>query len=489
MAAPPSASPANSATIGFSPHPEALARVPRTLAFRHDALPLTLQDGVLAVALADPDDRAIVDALRIATRLRIRALPMPREAIRENLRVAYGEIPAAANAHHDRGNDAPAVRAVDLVLARAIAAHASDIHIEPTENGGRVRLRVDGILRELETIPAELFASFSSRLKLLAGMDIADRRQPQDGRYSVPFEHRAIDARVASVPTIDGEKIVVRLLDHYATTPDLAKLGMPAEILERYRGAVAAPWGFVVVTGPTGSGKTTTLYASLAELDVASRNVCSVEDPIEMRLRGVTQVQVNTRAALTFPTVLRSFMRQDPNVIMVGEMRDPETAAVAISAALAGQIVLTTLHANDAPRTVDRLVELGVARHSLAAGLTAVVAQRLVRVLCDQCRVRGMIPEAIRREIATEQTTWYLAAGCRACAGTGYIGRTGVYELLLVDDATRDAIATGASSVQIAQLAARAGYRTMLHDAIAKVLGGVTTFDELRRVVSWSAFR
>jgi type IV pilus assembly protein PilB len=489
MAASLSASPPNPGGLGFSPQPEAVARVPRALAFRHDALPLTVQGGVLAIALADPDDGAVVDALRVATRLRIRPLPMPREAIREQLRIAYGEIPAASSAHHDRGNDAPAVRAVDLVLAQAIAAHASDIHVEPGEGGGRVRLRVDGILRELETIPAELFASFSSRLKLLAGMDIADRRQPQDGRYSVPFEHRAIDARVASVPTIDGEKIVVRLLDQYATTPDLAKLGIPAEILARYRAAVTAPWGFVVVTGPTGSGKTTTLYASLAELDVASRNVCSVEDPIEMRLRGVTQVQVNGRAGLTFPTVLRSFMRQDPNVIMVGEMRDAETAAVAISAALAGQMVFTTLHANDAPRTVDRLVELGVARHSLAAGLTAVVAQRLLRVLCDQCRVGETIPAPVRREIATEQTVWYVAGGCRACAGSGYIGRTGVYELLAVDDATRDAIATGASSVQIAQLATRAGYRPMLADAIAKVLEGVTTFAEMRRVVSWSGTR
>ncbi|MEA2689140.1 MAG: type pilus assembly protein PilB, partial [Candidatus Eremiobacteraeota bacterium] len=247
--------------------------------------------------------------------------------------------------------------------------------------------------------------------------------------------------------------------------------------------------GFVVVTGPTGSGKTTTLYASLAELDARSRNVCSVEDPVEMRLRGVSQVQVNARAGLTFPLVLRAFMRQDPNVVMVGEMRDGETASVAVSAALAGQIVFTTLHANDAPRTIDRLAELGVARHSLAAALTAVVAQRLVRTLCEQCRVREAIPQQLRDALRTEQDAWYVAGGCRACAGSGYLGRTGVYELMEIDDATRDAIATGASSVQIAQLAARNGYRAMREDALAKVLAGVTAFDELTRVVAWGGAR
>ncbi|HTJ26572.1 MAG TPA: GspE/PulE family protein [Candidatus Limnocylindria bacterium] len=483
MAASPSLPASRPPAAEFSPDPAAVARLPRALAFAHDALPLTVTDGTLAVALVDPTDLAILDALRAATRLQIRPFPMPRATIRERLRAAYGELPVTAE------SDVPAVRAVDLVFARAIAAHASDIHVEPSASGGRIRLRVDGILRELEAIPAALFPAFCSRLKLLAGLDIADRRQPQDGRYSIPFERRAIDARVASIPTVDGEKIVVRLLDRYAKAPELATLGMPTPILERYRSAITAPWGFVLTTGPTGSGKTTTLYASLAELELAERNVCSVEDPVEMRVEGVTQVQVNGRSALTFPNVLRAFMRQDPNVLVVGEMRDAETAAVAVSAALAGQIVFTTLHANDAPRTIDRLVELGVARHSLASALSAVVAQRLVRVLCDRCRVREAIPAGVREELQTDRAHWYVAAGCRACAGTGYLGRTGVYELLVVDDATRDAIATGASSVQIAQLAVRAGYRPIMHDAVAKVLDGVTTFAEMRRIVTWSTSR
>jgi type IV pilus assembly protein PilB len=470
----------------FAANPEALARLPRALAFRYDALPLGLADGVLSVALADPADAATVDALRAATRLRVRPLPMAREAIREHLHVAYGERTEPAG---EGGSTVPAVRAVELLFARAIAAHASDIHVEPGADGGRVRLRVDGILREHETIPAGLLPAFVSRLKLLAGMDIADRRTPQDGRCGVPFEQREIDARVASVPTTDGEKLVVRLLDRYAATPDLGALGIPSAILERYRLAANAPWGFIVVTGPTGSGKTTTLYASLTELDTGSRNVCSVEDPVEMRLGGVSQVQVNVRAGLTFPLVLRAFMRQDPNVVMVGEMRDAETAAVAVSAALAGQLVFTTLHANDAPRTIDRLAELGVARHSLAAALTAVVAQRLVRTLCEQCRVREAIPRPRRASLGIAQDAWYVAGGCRACAGSGYLGRTGVYELMELDDGVRDAIATGASSVQIAQLAARGGYRPMRDDALAKVLAGTTSFDELTRVVPWSGAR
>ncbi len=469
----------------FAANPEAVARVPRALAFRYDALPLNVTGGVLSVALADPTDEAVVDALRAATRMRVRALAMPRDAIRTNLHAAYGDTRGRDGASHE---DAPAVRAVDLTFARAIAAHASDVHVEPVPaGGGRVRLRVDGVLRDLEPIAPDVFPSFVSRVKLLAGMDIADRRSPQDGRYGIPFDDREIDARVASIPTIDGEKLVVRLLDRFASTPTLAGLGMPPSLLARYRDAVSAPWGFIVVAGPTGSGKTTTLYASLACIDPHARNLCSVEDPVEMRIAGGAQVQVNARAGLTFPLVLRAFMRQDPNVVMVGEMRDGETAAVAASAALAGQLVFTTLHANDAPRTIDRLVELGVARHSLAAALTGVIAQRLLRTLCEQCRSLEAIAPGLRVALGIETDAWYAARGCRACAGTGYLGRTGVYELMEVDEATRDAIASGASSVHVAQLATRAGYRPMREDALAKVLAGTTTFDELARVVGSSA--
>ena len=468
----------------FAATPEAVARVPRAVAFRYDALPLNVESGVLSVGVADPSDVSVVDALRAATRLRVRPLAMPRDAIRAHLHAAYADGASRSESARD---DAPAVRAVDATFARAIAAHASDVHVEPAGGGGgRVRLRIDGILHELDTVPRALFPAFVSRIKLLAGMDVADRRTPQDGRYGVPFDGRDVDVRVASIPTVDGEKLVVRLLDRFATTPDLASLGMPSALLESYRAAVHAPWGFVVVTGPTGSGKTTTLYASLAAIDTGERNVCTVEDPVEMRIAGTAQVHVNPRAGVTFPLVLRAFMRQDPNVVMVGEMRDVETAAVAVSAALAGQLVFTSLHANDAPRTIDRLVELGVARHSLAAALTMVVSQRLVRTLCEQCRAQEAVPAVHRDAFAKRADSWWIARGCRACGQTGYLGRTGVYEAIEVDDAVRDAIASGRSSVQLAQHAARTGYRPMIDDGVAKVAAGRTSFAELVRVVGWT---
>jgi len=464
---------------------QAIGRVPKSVAFRLDVLPLAFEDGVLVVALHDPADANVLDQLRATTRVRIRAVKMTRDLIRERLREAYGATDATLSAS-DRRADAPAVRAVDAMFERAIRSHASDIHIEPRSGGmGRIRLRIDGILRANETIPSTLVGSFVSRIKLVAGMDIADKRQPQDGRYSVSYEGRSIDARVSSIPTIDGERIVIRLLDENATAPNLGTLGMQTDVLANYRRFVHAPWGFVVVTGPTGSGKTTTLYASLAELDGASKNICSVEDPIEMRVDGVAQVQVSTRSGLTFPTVLRSFMRQDPNVIMVGEMRDAETASVAISASLAGQLVFTTLHSNDAPRTIERLVELGVARHALAAGLTAVVAQRLVRTLCEQCKVRESIPTAVRGSLDLGTDHWWTPSGCRVCSNTGFIGRIGVYELLAIDDVVRDAIAAGASSVQIGKLGRAQGYRPMALDGLEKVASGMTSFEELSRVVAW----
>jgi type II secretory ATPase GspE/PulE/Tfp pilus assembly ATPase PilB-like protein len=472
--------------IAHSTASDALTRVPRALAFRCDVLPLWLHDGLLAVALPNTEDTDVLDELRRTTRLRIKPVRMPREQIRERLIIAYGSESSTQTLGERRAADVPAVRSVDSLFERAIAAHASDIHIEPQPAGGAIRLRIDGILTPLESIVADKYNAFVSRIKLLAGMDIADKRQPQDGRLTIPFEKRAIDARVASLPTIDGEKLVIRLLDRQAQSCDIAALGMPPEMLATYRRLLRSPWGFIVVTGPTGSGKTTTLYASLSDLDAALNNVCSVEDPIEMRVLGVTQVGVNPRAGVTFESALRGFMRQDPDVIMVGEMRDAQTAAVAISASLAGQLVFTTLHSNDAPRTIERLVELGVARQSLAAGLTAVLAQRLVRRLCESCRVPAPIPDDIQSRFATSQARWWVPGTCRACAQSGYCGRVGVYEMLVVDDELRDIIGGGGSSVAIAQLACGSGYRPMIVDGFAKVLAGATSFEELVRVVAWS---
>jgi type II secretory ATPase GspE/PulE/Tfp pilus assembly ATPase PilB-like protein len=381
---------------------------------------------------------------------------------------------------------APVARAVDASLRRAVTARASDLHIEPSADGaGRTRLRVDGIMRAGEPIGRELYAPLVSRLKLLAGLDIANRRLPQDGRYSVVVDGRRIDARVSSIPTIDGEKLVIRLLDHHIALPRLDDLGMDPGALAAYRRVAHAPWGFVVVSGPTGSGKTTTLYASIAELDRSVRNVCTVEDPIEARMAETSQVQVNVRAGLTFPAALRSFVRQDPDVIMIGEMRDDETAAVGVSAALAGQTVFATVHSNDAARTIDRLTELGVERHSLAAALTTVVAQRLVRKLCTACRQFEPVPPHLRSLFTPAISRWYVPSACLVCDGTGYSGRTGVFEVLGIDDPIREAIASGVSSAALAHIAAERGHRSLYHDSTAKIVAGTTSFAEVERVVGW----
>jgi type II secretory ATPase GspE/PulE/Tfp pilus assembly ATPase PilB-like protein len=454
--------------------PDALCRVPRALALRHDILSLSSEGNQITIAMPDTNDRDAIDRVRLVTGMHVRAVPAPREAIRARLLDAYAE----------RGDEAPAVRAVDELHSAAVESGASDIHVEPSSTGARVRQRIDGILCETKTLPADLYAQVVSRIKLLAGMDIADRRQPQDGRYAIEHAGRSVDARVSSVPTIRGEKIVVRLLDRHSRVMTLEQLGMPERFLRSFQRIVRAPHGFVVVCGPTGSGKTTTLYAALAERDVDCENLCSVEDPVEVRMPGVAQVQINPRAGVTFSSALRAFLRQDPDVIMVGEMRDDETAGVAATASLSGQLVLASLHANDAPKTIDRLIELGVARHTIAAGLTAVVSQRLVRRLCMQCRKPYEAAEAIAREFALQKGALvYRASGCAACRGTGYRGRSALFEYLFIDDTMRAMIADGASSVELRDAAKKRGYEPMFADGLRLALLGQTSLEELRRVL------
>ncbi len=464
---------------------DAIRRIPRAMAVRHDILCLHSDGSRITVALADPGDRDTIDRIRLVTGMHVRAVHARRDAIRARLAEIYSDRGTRAGSLHEHDADeAPAVRELDDMHAMAVDCCASDIHIEPQRNGGRVRVRVDGILWESAALTADLYGQVVSRVKLLAGMDIADRRAPQDGRYAIELRGRSIDARASSMPTILGEKIVIRLLDHQTHVPSLEDLGMPAAQLERFRRTVRAPHGFVVVCGPTGSGKTTTLYAAMSERNVDSQNLCSVEDPVEVRMPGVAQVQINERAGVTFAAALRAFVRQDPNVIMVGEMRDEETAAVAASASLSGQLVVTTLHANDAPKTVDRLVELGVSRHTIAAGLSAVVSQRLVRRLCAHCRIPVQTRGALAKEFGLPEGLRAYAAGeCAKCRGTGYAGRTAIFEWLFIDDAMRALIAEGGSSVALRELAVARGYEPMVADAVRRVLLGETSFEEVRRVL------
>lgn len=470
----------------IAPDADALRRVPRTLALRHDVLSLSSDGNQLTILLPDANDRDVIDRVRLVTGMHVRAIGAPREIIRQKLSCAYPDAEsgnfALVEAH--RGDEAPAVRALDEIHDVAVQYNASDIHVEPTRDGGRVRQRVDGILIESKTLSIDLYGQVISRMKLLAGMDIADRRQPQDGRYAVERKGKSIEARVSSMPTLSGEKLVVRLLDHHARIPTLESLGMPQRQLTRFRRVIHAPHGFVVACGPTGSGKTTTLYAAMAERNVDSQNLCSVEDPVEVRIPGVAQVQVNVRAGVTFASALRAFLRQDPNVIMVGEMRDEETAAVAASASLSGQLVFTTLHSNDAPKAIDRLLELGVARHTIAAGLSAIVAQRLVRRLCEHCRVPFEVSGMLAREFALpDGTRAYRANGCRSCSDCGYDGRVAIFECVFIDDSMRRCIAEGESTVVLAELARQNGFEPMLAHGLRRVLEGETTFEELRRVL------
>jgi general secretion pathway protein E len=315
-------------------------------------------------------------------------------------------------------------------------------------------------------------------------MDIADRRQPQDGRYTVDHAGRSVDARVSAVPTIRGEKVVVRLLDHTSRVRTLEQLGMPPRYLRAFQRVVRAPHGFVIICGPTGSGKTTTLYGAMAERNIDCENLCSVEDPVEIRMPGIAQVQVNARAGVTFASAVRAFLRQDPDVIMVGEMRDEETAGVAATASLSGQLVLASLHANDAPKTVDRLLELGVSRRTVAAGLTAVVSQRLVRRLCVECRAPYEAGDALAQEFRLQKGALvHRASGCRACQGSGYRGRSAIFEYLFVDDAMRGLIAEGGSSVELCDTARTRGYEPMIADGLRLALLGQTSLEELRRVL------
>ena len=463
-------------------HPDVVRRIPKSLAFRHDIMSIATDDNELVVAMEDPTDEDTLDRVRLATGMHVRGVAASRRAIRKQLQGLYGD----ENHFGLRQDDAPAVRAVDALHDSAIAGNASDLHIEPACGGGRARMRVDGILKEIERFPEELFAQIVSRVKLLGGLDIADRRQPQDGRYSLELAGKSIDARVSSVPTIHGEKLVIRLLDHALRVARIEDLGMPGRIHTPFIRAVQSPHGFLVVSGPTGSGKTTTLYAALSQRNTEGQNLCSVEDPVEIRLAGVTQVQVNPKAGVTFATAVRSFLRQDPNVVMVGEMRDAETASVAAAAALSGQLVMTTLHSNDAPSTVQRLLELGVARHTIATALSGVVAQRLVRRLCESCKTSVSSAKKMRLPFALVDEVYnaHEARGCSACGGTGYVGRLALFEAMFLNNELRDFIASGASTVKITQSASCAGYVPMLEHGIDLVRAGQTTFDELLRVLS-----
>jgi type II secretory ATPase GspE/PulE/Tfp pilus assembly ATPase PilB-like protein len=386
----------------------------------------------------------------------------------------------------DLATQPPVVRFVNLLVRDAYDAGASDIHLESARAGLTVRFRLDGVLTPAPEPPGELAHAVVSRIKLLAELDIAERRRPQDGRIRVRFEDRAMDLRVSTVPTLFGESVVLRLLDRGGRPVALEALGMPAGVLAGVSRLAARPHGMVLVTGPTGSGKTTTLYAALQRRDTRAEKVITVEDPIEYELEAVTQVPVHRPAGVTFAAALRSILRQDPDVVMLGEMRDPETAEVAVQASMTGHVVFSTLHTNDAVGAIPRLVDLGVAPYLIAATLEGVLAQRLVRRICEHCRVVD-VPDAMQLAIvagneSASGVSCTRGAGCAACRGTGYRGRLGVFELFALSDETKHAIVTGVPRAELVGMARADGMRPLMADGWTKVVAGETTVEEVWRV-------
>jgi general secretion pathway protein E len=397
---------------------------------------------------------------------------------------AEGDDDLAADVR-DLANQPPVIRYVNLLVRDAYDASASDIHLETTRNGLAVRFRVDGILIAAPEPPAHLHQAVVSRIKLLAELDIAERRRPQDGRIRVRLESRELDLRVSTVPTILGESVVLRLLDRGGRPVTLAELGMSDAMLASMAQLAARPHGMVLVTGPTGSGKTTTLYAALQRRDPAVEKIITIEDPVEYQLPRVTQMPVHRESGVTFASALRAILRQDPDVVMIGEMRDGETASIAVQAAMTGHLVLSTLHTNDAMSALPRLLDLGIPDYLAGATLEGVLAQRLVRRVCDACRTTYRpAPQLLATVAATTHVVEALSrgAGCARCRDTGFRGRVGIFELLMVTEAMRDAIASRASRAELKRVAAESGFATLVDDGWAKAASGVTTIEEVARV-------
>ena len=475
------------------------------VAKRYDALPISfLDDHTLLVAMSDPANVLAIDDIAILTGFEIRAAVATTydvaNAISRLTRlgdvVASEEDDVAAKRSaevlelHESADDAPVVKLVHQLVAQAVEAHASDLHLSPDANDLRVRFRVDGVLRDVTTVPRRMAAGVISRVKIMAELDIAERRVPQDGRVGLTVDGHHVDLRVVTVPTVRGEGVVMRILDKDAVQLDLESLGMAPGELKAFARAYHQAYGAVLVTGPTGSGKSTTLYAALSEVNSPEKNVITIEDPVEYEIAGITQIQVNTKAGLLFETGLRAIVRADPDIIMVGEIRDRETAKIAIEAALTGHLVLSTLHTNDAATSVTRLIEMGIEPFLVASAIDCVVAQRLVRTLCPQCKRRVILPMATLREYgyhAGFDVEGYEPVGCKHCAGSGFKGRTGIYEVMTITPEIRALALERRSASEILELAVTQGMRRLRDDGLEKVKQGRTSISEVARVVNSGA--
>ncbi len=465
----------------------------------HRVLPVALEPDRLDVVMADPQDRFVLKALHLATGLSIRpflgmASDIDKALAQRDVEggVGDGEVEEDVDSgdfvEHlkDLASEAPVIRLVNTIVGRVIELRASDIHLEPFENGLHVRYRVDGVLQAADLLASKQGAAVVSRIKLLAHIDIAERRLPQDGRIRTRVKGRELDLRISTVPTVHGESVVMRVLDRASVRLSLEEMAMDDATLQAFRSLLARPHGIFLVTGPTGAGKTTTLYAGLAELDSAVQKIITVEDPVEYQFAGIAQMQVHPQIGLTFASALRSILRQDPDIIMIGEMRDGETAQIAVQAALTGHLVLSTLHTNTAASAVIRMRDMGVERYLITSTVIGVVAQRLVRTLCAECKEPYTPDPAMLRSTGLERfvapgAPIYRARGCASCRNTGYRGRAGLFELLLVNDAIRKGILDGADGSVLQELAVGAGMVTLYEDGLRKVGRGLTTYEEVLR--------
>jgi type IV pilus assembly protein PilB len=490
----------------FTIQPEALKLVSKDVAEKNVLIPVQkVGEGTLVVAFNDPSNLAVRDDLRFLTRCKIQPVVALDSAILSAISRSYNtsvssisteveqhsqdeinttENPDLINLTDVKTEDVPVVKFVNAILHEAISKKASDIHFEPYEKKFRVRLRIDGIMIVAATQSTSLAAAIASRLKIMAKLDIAEKRRPQDGRIKIRSGKSEMDFRVSVLPTIWGEKVVLRLLDKANLQLDMTKLGFEPEDLLIFKSAIQMPQGLLLISGPTGSGKTTTIYSALAELNQTDINISTAEDPVEFNLEGINQVQMNSEIGVTFANSLRSFLRQDPDVIMVGEIRDLETAEIAMKAASTGHLVVSTLHTNDAPQTVTRLTEMGVAPYIVTSTVSLIVAQRLVGKICERCKAPISVEEKTLIQLGVDpnevsQYRLFKGKGCPTCNGTGIKGRIAIFELMLMSEKIRDAILEGASASTLRNLARQEGMRTLRRSALLKLKRGETTIEEV----------
>jgi type IV pilus assembly protein PilB len=485
--------------------------LPEATARHHNVLVIAIRDNVPVVAASNPTDVFAMDDLRTIIGRNFVRVVATRSQIATFIDKAYHQggdasevATAAASDFEDLGDeglgniqaivdDAPIVRYVNLLVLQALNERASDIHVEPTGENLRIRYRIDGVLHDISTAPRAIASAVTTRLKVMADLNIAEHRLPQDGRLSLTVGNRPIDLRMATLPTIYGEKVVMRVLDKSNVVLGFEDLGFDSELLEIYRDLFNRPYGTILVTGPTGSGKTTTLYATLAALNNPEKNIITVEDPVELRIKGISQVQLNIKAGLTFAAALRSILRSDPDIVLVGEIRDRETALISIEAALTGHMVLATLHTNNSASTPMRLVEMGIEPYLVTSAITGALAQRLARRLCAHCRepfdateadivAAGWKPDEVYADATTP--TLFRAVGCPACSNTGYRGRKALLELLVVTEDVERLIIEGGTADDIHKLAVEQGMVTLRRSGIRKALEGETTLEEVLRVVA-----